>query len=276
MSDSNIRDIKISELSLDARLQMREWMSQEAVTDYAEHLEDLPPAKVKLDSDGHYWLWDGWHSLEAAKLKNCDAIRREVTQGEFKDAVFAAAGANAAHGVRRTHADKRKTVGVMLGYLREIGDDWADRAIAKACNVGHSLVAEVRKQLAEKSTESNNSSDNSENAESTRRKGSDGKTYAARKQKRGSNKEKKAGNQPKANGAPIVRFENFEEYVGRAKRTLDDLARKYNLVKPSGPVTGDRAFLAFQNQLSQFCKEVKAWCQSYEKKLAATRESTAG
>ncbi|MGT2481773.1 hypothetical protein ACU4GR_29665 [Methylobacterium oryzae CBMB20] len=68
-----------------------------------------------------------------------------MRRGGLRDAILHSAGANAAHGLRRTNADKRRAL-LMLLKDEEWGA-WADREIARRCAVGHPLVADVRAAL---------------------------------------------------------------------------------------------------------------------------------
>lgn len=70
-----------------------------------------------------------------------------MRQGGLRDAILHSAGANAAHGLRRTNADKRRAV---LMFLEdEEWGTWADREIARQCSVGHPLVARLRAEHLE-------------------------------------------------------------------------------------------------------------------------------
>jgi transposase-like protein len=53
-----------------------------------------------------------------------------------------AVGANAAHGLRRTNADKRRAVTMLLDD--DEWGQWSDSAIARQCGVSHTFVATVR------------------------------------------------------------------------------------------------------------------------------------
>jgi hypothetical protein len=57
-------------------------------------------------------------------------------------------GANAAHGLRRTNADKRRGAQTLL--RDEEWSQWSDREIARQCNAGPHLVAEIRSYLCER------------------------------------------------------------------------------------------------------------------------------
>lgn len=68
-----------------------------------------------------------------------------MRQGGLRDVILHSAGANAAHGLRRTNADKRRAV-LMLLQDHEWGA-WANREIARRCAVSADLVGVVRRDL---------------------------------------------------------------------------------------------------------------------------------
>lgn len=71
-----------------------------------------------------------------------EQINTEIRQGSCRDAILHSLGANASHGIRRTNADKRKAVEIMLED--EEWGQWSDREIARKCGVGNQLVSHVR------------------------------------------------------------------------------------------------------------------------------------
>lgn len=62
------------------------------------------------------------------------------TPGGRIDALKAALSANAAHGIRRGNADKRRAVEIALREFPKL----SSRMIAELCGVGHQLVGQVR------------------------------------------------------------------------------------------------------------------------------------
>src|SRR5438477_12653995 len=71
---------------------------------------DTFPTIVVFHEEGKtdYWLSDGFHRCAAAKDAGLTEITADVQPGTKRDAVLYAAGANIAHGIRRTNHDKRK------------------------------------------------------------------------------------------------------------------------------------------------------------------------
>lgn len=133
--------ISIAKLVRDAGTQVRAKLDDDRVKDYAEILDELPPAKVVYDGT-RYILWDGFHTTAAHESKGRKDIAAEVRAGTLRDAILLSLGANADHGIPRTHDDKRRAVQRMLDDEEWAG--WSNVAIAKACHVSESLVRTMR------------------------------------------------------------------------------------------------------------------------------------
>jgi len=107
-------------IQLDKRFQARAQHSFDAVADYAEEwsaggADALPPVRlVVIDNAPAAVVVDGWHRVMAAERAGFTSIRAEVLLGDTALAFREAAAANTKHGVRRTNADKRMSVGLML------------------------------------------------------------------------------------------------------------------------------------------------------------------
>lgn len=132
----------------DGGTQPRAATDQRTVTEYADDMTEgaqFPPVVV-FTHKGEYWLADGFHRVLAARVIGAREIEADVRVGTQRDAMLYACGANAAHGMRRTAADKRRAV------LRLLADSewgkWSDREIARRCAVGHSMVSELRSSLS--------------------------------------------------------------------------------------------------------------------------------
>jgi hypothetical protein len=129
-------------------------LDPDVVTDYAEAIRTakadgrpfpLPP--VRIFKDGKTcWLADGNHTLAGAKEAGEANVPAVVKTGTKRDAILYAAGANAEHGLRRTDADKRRSVLMLLTDPE--WSQWSDREVARRCHVGPHLVAKVRAELS--------------------------------------------------------------------------------------------------------------------------------
>jgi hypothetical protein len=135
---------------VDPSVQPREKLDEAVVDEYAEAMlsgATFPLVTVFRDpADGGLILADGFHRHAAAIRAGQARIRARIYVGTRREAVMHAAGANAKHGLRRTNADKRRAVMMLLN-----DDEWAqfpDREIGRRCGVTHPFVANVREDLA--------------------------------------------------------------------------------------------------------------------------------
>lgn len=142
--------IRISEINIGGGTQPRCEIDEALVSEYAEAMAngaEFPPIVVFNDGITH-WLADGFHRTHAARRAGLEEIAADVRSGTKRDAVLFSVGANAAHGKRRTNADKRKAVETLL--KDEEWSQWSDREIARRCGVTHPLVSKVREGLSGK------------------------------------------------------------------------------------------------------------------------------
>ena len=140
------RRVRIEDLSTEVRARVA--LSGEAMAEYAKAMVasvPFPPIVVFEDGEA-LWLADGHHRVEAARCAGRKVVRAEVYAGGRREALLHACGANAAHGVRRTSADKRRTVTLMLSDPE--WRQWSNREVARRCAVDEGLVRSVRKQLS--------------------------------------------------------------------------------------------------------------------------------
>ena len=141
-----IRPIPLAEIQ-DGGAQMRVEIVEQTVLDYAEDMVDgakFPPVIVYFDG-ASYSLADGFHRRLAAEKIGLTEIDAEVHEGTARDAVLHGAGANAAHGLRRTQADKWRAIETLI--RDEEWSKWSDRKVAKVARVDHKTVAKVRREI---------------------------------------------------------------------------------------------------------------------------------
>ena len=142
-----IQRLAIARLRRDGGTQPRAALDEETICDYAEAMQAgarFPPVIAYYDGTD-YWVADGYHRLNAAMRAGQTEIDVDVIAGTQRDAVLYSVGANAIHGLRRTNADKRRSVERLL--RDESWGNWADREIARRCNVSDKTVAAVRANL---------------------------------------------------------------------------------------------------------------------------------
>ncbi len=144
----NIRDIPLDQIQTDGATQMRvAGIDPAVVADYADAMESgaaFPPIIVFHDGD-QYWPGDGFHRIDAARRINRETIAADVREGGQRDALLLAASANAAHGLRRSQGDKRRSIETLLRDPE--WSRWSDREIGKACAVDHKTVGKVRREM---------------------------------------------------------------------------------------------------------------------------------
>jgi hypothetical protein len=165
--------IELSKIRRDGGTQSRVKLDMETVKEYMSAMSEgakFPPITVFYDGQD-YWLADGFHRLEAIKVRSWvenPNIEAEVLQGTQRDAMLYSVGANSTHGLRRSNADKRQAVETLL--RDEEWAQWSDREIAKRCGVSAPFAGDIRREMA---------GVNGLHL-SNERKGADGKTYTVK------------------------------------------------------------------------------------------------
>jgi hypothetical protein len=138
------RPVPIGDLMLDPDCQPRAEISQGAIADYREDVEagaSFVPIAVFFDGEV-YWVADGFHRAEAFHAAGEAEVPCEVRPGGKREAILHSVGANGAHGLRRTNADKRRAVLTLLND--EEWHAWSDSEIARRCGVSQPFVAKLR------------------------------------------------------------------------------------------------------------------------------------
>ena len=146
-TDTAMQKIKLSQICTDGGTQMRQNIDSDVVTAYADEIKNKARfLRSILFYDGEeYWLADGFHRFHGAHAAEKKHINANIHDGGKRDAVLFAVGANAAHGLRRTNADKRRAVTTLLEDKK--WSNWSDRTIAKRCGVSNPFVSSVRNEL---------------------------------------------------------------------------------------------------------------------------------
>lgn len=146
-----MKNIFVEDIKINGDTQSRVSIDVSAVDDYAASYEagkELPP--IVVFNDGvDLWLADGFHRWHAARKALMSQINAEVMEGTRTDAQWHAIAANQTHGIRRTNADKRRSVEMGLS----INPDWSDYMIAEHVGVSHELVRTTRSSLAESASQ---------------------------------------------------------------------------------------------------------------------------
>jgi len=134
----------IDVIRIDGDTQSRDEINQALINEYAEHMDEGVefPAILTFFDGVSYWLADGFHRYFATKKLNLGSILADVREGTSRDAWLHSLGANSKHGMRRTNADKVKSV------MRALADfelsTWSNAEIARQCGVSDRFVAKLR------------------------------------------------------------------------------------------------------------------------------------
>jgi hypothetical protein len=139
-----IRDIPLDDLVLDPNLNLRDRLDDFTVERYADSWDRLPPITV-FDVDDRLLVADGFHRHAAAVMLGKRAIKAEIREGSFTDALDFVASVNLFHGLPLTRAERRRAVEIKL----KLHHDWSDRRMAEELAVSRELVAKIRRQLIE-------------------------------------------------------------------------------------------------------------------------------
>jgi DNA repair photolyase len=138
-----IKQVKVSDVQYDLGNYPRIDIDEETVKEYQEAMKrgDSFPPIVVYDDGKKLYLADGAHRLAANKALKKKRIAAKVQSGSEQDALACAVGANAKHGLKRSSADKRKAVELILRdeKLRKRSIN----SIAKLCNVSWDTVRTV-------------------------------------------------------------------------------------------------------------------------------------
>jgi hypothetical protein len=135
--------LALEKIRIDGGTQPREKIDADYVEELAEKIDRIVHPVIVYHDGREYWLADGFHRYLAHGKANKKSIDAKVIKGTVREAILYSVGCNAQHGLRRTNADKRRAVLTLLND-KEWGKK-SDRWIAEKCDVGHPLVAEIRK-----------------------------------------------------------------------------------------------------------------------------------
>jgi DNA modification methylase len=140
--------IPLNKIRTDGGTQSRAELNPLIIDDYVERMKagDVFPPAVTFHDGEWYWLADGFKRHRATAILKRKTLECDVRQGTRREAVLYSVSANAHHGERRTRADMKRAVTLLLEDPE--WSKWSNREIARRCLVSHTFVAEVRTSLA--------------------------------------------------------------------------------------------------------------------------------
>lgn len=137
-------ELELAKIRIDGGTQPRASIDEDVVADYAERIADLPPAHVFFDGAEH-WMADGFHRYHGNAKAGKKKMLVFIHKGTKREAILFSVGANAEHGLRRTNADKRRSVETLLK-----DEEWGKKSarwVADQAKVSHDFVCRVRNEL---------------------------------------------------------------------------------------------------------------------------------
>lgn len=143
----SIITLPLDAIQADTRAQSRAEIDIVVVGEYAEDMKAgavFPPLVVFFDQ-ATYWLAEGFHRYHAYQQAEITPVSVLVKAGGLREAILQSLGSNADHGKRRTNADKRRAVEMMLKDTE--WSDWTQEKIAKCCAVSREFVSRLSKEL---------------------------------------------------------------------------------------------------------------------------------
>jgi hypothetical protein len=143
------QEIPLEKLSDERALTARvKGVNPEVVAAYAEQATagaTLPPVAIFRDDAGELWIGDGLHRVAAARLNGAPTIQALVRDGGRLAALRCAVAANETHGLRRTPADKRRAITMLLADPEF--STLSSAEIAGLALVSHTFVDLMRKRI---------------------------------------------------------------------------------------------------------------------------------
>jgi hypothetical protein len=140
-----IKKLKVTEINMTAGTQIRASLDDATVQEYATAMQEgvsFPPAIV-FEDGGQYILADGFHRVTAAIRNHRNEFEFDVRPGGRSEALRFALSANAQHGLRRTNADKRRSVELALAEWPRL----SSAEIGRICAVSHPFVEGLREEI---------------------------------------------------------------------------------------------------------------------------------
>lgn len=141
MAKETVR-LRLDELTLDPRLQMRPELREETLERYTLLVDDLPPIRAVHDGKKAY-VADGHYRYLAHQRAGLEDIDCEITKGTFEDALMVAAKANYAHGEPRGKDGTRNAVLALARWNDEQKKGWTQGNIARLAGVTQQYVSRL-------------------------------------------------------------------------------------------------------------------------------------
>lgn len=146
------RFVPLDEINAAAAVQIRSQLNQEAIEQYKDILDQMPPIDLFLTKTHGLVLADGFHRVEAARRVDRNELRAIITEGTLGDAMEWAVIANLKHGQPLRRGERHEAI----VRLKRLHPGWSGVKIAKAMGISGAAVsdalstAQIRKEVVGK------------------------------------------------------------------------------------------------------------------------------
>lgn len=153
MKKKRLATVSLEDIVVDPDFQSRaDGLDEDQLEQLVEFLKkksgSIPRIKIVDVKGTGLILVDGFSRVTASRRAFLTTIQAEIEDGSLLTATIAAAQANMEQlARRRTNADKRRAVELILRRLHEAKEDWSDRKISATVGVSPTLVGEIRSQI---------------------------------------------------------------------------------------------------------------------------------
>lgn len=137
--------VPIDQIIADSRCQSRTGIGLALVQEYADAIREgaaLPPLATIRANEGYY-VYDGFHRLEAYRQVGKKDVAVESEPGDVWDAIERSCAVNATHGQRRTPADVKNAVKKIIDVMHHRGVRWNQSEIADKCSISQQRVSQI-------------------------------------------------------------------------------------------------------------------------------------
>ncbi|MCX5658902.1 MAG: ParB N-terminal domain-containing protein, partial [Planctomycetota bacterium] len=143
----------LDQIDRDSHFQIRAGLTEVTVQEYADLMKDgcMFPPITPVRVGGGVFVVDGFHRLAAAAQAGLTELPANIIDCSEDDAVWAAAGANATHGLAMSSAEKRVAVARVLGQKTLACK--GNRLIAARCGCSEWLVRQVREEATARNSQ---------------------------------------------------------------------------------------------------------------------------
>ena len=142
--------VAIANIIADPRCQSRTGLDTALVHEYAEAIKDgaaLPPLSTIRAEEGYY-LYDGFHRLEAYRLADVGQVAVEHNDGDIWDAIERSCAVNAEHGKRRSSEDTKRSVEKCLEVMAHRGVSPSSYNVAEKCAISKSHAHRIMQKVS--------------------------------------------------------------------------------------------------------------------------------